>query len=76
MQQVASLHLPVPAFFFILAGVFEGAGGVALVLGVYARVAAVALALFTLFRLARLCQVLVVQGTSGSSHDYEKHFRR
>jgi putative oxidoreductase len=49
VQQVASLHLPVPAFFLVLTGVFEGAGGVALVLGVYARVAAAALALFTLF---------------------------
>jgi putative oxidoreductase len=49
VQQVASLHLPVPALFLVLTGVFEGAGGVALVLGVYARVAAGALALFTLF---------------------------
>jgi putative oxidoreductase len=49
VQQVASLHLPVPAFLLVLAGVFEGATGVALVLGVYARVAAGALALFTVF---------------------------
>jgi putative oxidoreductase len=49
VQQVASLHLPVPVFFLVLTGVFEGAGGVALVLGVYARVAAGALALFTAF---------------------------
>lgn len=49
VQQVASLHLPVPAFFLVLTGVFEGAGGVALVLGVYVRVAAGALALFTAF---------------------------
>jgi putative oxidoreductase len=49
MQQVASLHLPVPAFFLVLTGVFEGAGGAALVLGVYARIAAGALALFTVF---------------------------
>jgi len=49
VQQVASLHLPVPALFLVLTGVFEGAGGVALVLGVYARVAAGALALFTAF---------------------------
>jgi len=49
VQQVASLHLPVPAFFLVLTGILEGAGGVALVLGVYARVAAGALALFTLF---------------------------
>src|ERR1700688_3771877 len=49
VQQVASLHLPVPAFFLVLTGVFEGAGGVALVWGVYARVAAGALALFTTF---------------------------
>jgi putative oxidoreductase len=49
MQQVASLHLPVTAFFLVVTGVFEGAGGVALVLGVYARVAAGALALFTAF---------------------------
>ena len=49
IQQVASLHLPVPAFFLVLTGVFEGPGGVALVLGVYARVAAGALALFTVF---------------------------
>jgi putative oxidoreductase len=49
VQQVASLHLPVPAFFLVLTGVFEGAGGVALVLGMYARVAAGALALFTAF---------------------------
>ena len=27
LQQVASLHLPVPAFFLVLTGVFEGAGG-------------------------------------------------
>ena len=49
VQQVASLHLPLPAFFLVLTGVFEWAGGVALVLGVYARVAAGALALFTVF---------------------------
>jgi len=49
VQQVASLHLPVPAFFLVLTGVFEGAGGIALVLGVYTRVAAGALALFTAF---------------------------
>jgi putative oxidoreductase len=49
VQQVASLHLPVPAFFLVITGVFEGAGGVALVLGVYARVAAGALALFIVF---------------------------
>ena len=49
VQQVASLHLPAPAFFLVLTGVFEGAGGVALVLGVYARVAAGALALFIVF---------------------------
>jgi putative oxidoreductase len=49
VQQVASLHLPVPTLFLALTGVFEGAGGVALVLGVYARVAAGALALFTTF---------------------------
>ena len=49
VQRVASLHLPVPAFFLVLTGVFEGAGGAALVLGVYARVAAGALALFTVF---------------------------
>lgn len=49
VQQVASLHLPVPAYFLVLTGVFEAAGGVALVLGVYARVAAGALALFTVF---------------------------
>ena len=49
VQQVASLHLPVPALFLMLTGVFEAAGGVALVLGVYARVAAGALALFTTF---------------------------
>jgi putative oxidoreductase len=49
VQQVASLHLPVPAFVLVLAGVLEGAGGFALVLGVYARVAAGALALFTVF---------------------------
>jgi uncharacterized membrane protein YphA (DoxX/SURF4 family) len=36
-------------FFLVLTGVFEGAGGAALVLGVYARVAAGALALFTVF---------------------------
>src|SRR4030095_13259512 len=35
--------------FLILTGVFEGAGGAALVLGVYARVAAVAVAVFTVF---------------------------
>ena len=35
--------------FLVLTGVFEAAGGVALVLGVYARVAAGALALFTAF---------------------------
>jgi hypothetical protein len=75
VQQVASLHLSVPAFFLILTGVFEGAGGVALVLGAYARVAAAAGAIHAI-RLARLCQVLVVQGTSGSSHDDEKHLRR
>jgi len=49
VRQVASLHLPVPALFLVLTGVFEAAGGVALVLGVYARVAAGALALFTAF---------------------------
>jgi putative oxidoreductase len=49
VQQVASLHLPVPAFFLVLTGVFEGAAGAALVLGVYARVAAGALALFIVF---------------------------
>jgi putative oxidoreductase len=49
VQQVASLHLPVPAFFLVLTGVFEAAGGVALILGVYARIAAGALALFTAF---------------------------
>jgi putative oxidoreductase len=49
VQQVASLHLPVPAFFLVLTGFLEGAGGVALVLGVYARVSAGALALFTAF---------------------------
>jgi putative oxidoreductase len=49
VQQVASLHLPAPSFFLVLTGVFEGAGGVALVLGVYARVAAGALALFIVF---------------------------
>jgi putative oxidoreductase len=49
VQQVASLHLPVPAFFLVLTGIFEGAGGVALALGVYARLAAGALALFTVF---------------------------
>jgi len=49
VQQVASLHLPVPALFLVLTGVFEGAGGVAPVFGVYTRLAAGALALFTLF---------------------------
>jgi putative oxidoreductase len=49
VQQVASLHLPVPTLFLVLTGVSEGVGGVALVLGLYARVAAGALALFTAF---------------------------
>lgn len=31
IQQVASTHLPVPAFFLVLTGIFEGAAGVALV---------------------------------------------
>jgi putative oxidoreductase len=48
-QQFASLHLPVPAFFLVLTGVFEGAGGAAPALGVYARLAAGALAIFTVF---------------------------
>lgn len=49
MQQVASLHLPVPALFLVITGVCEGAAGIALVLGVYARIAAGGLALFTFF---------------------------
>ena len=49
IQQVASLHLPVPALFLVLTGVFEGSAAVALALGVYARVAAGALAVFTFF---------------------------
>jgi putative oxidoreductase len=49
VQQVASLHLPVPAMFLVLAGIFEGAGGASLVFGLYTRLAAGALAVFTLF---------------------------
>ena len=49
VQQVTSLHLPVPAMFLVVTGVFEAAGGVALVLGLYTRLVAGALAAFTLF---------------------------
>ena len=76
VQQVASLHLPVPALFLVLTGFFEGAGGVALVFGIYTRFAAGAPALFTLFVSLALREVLVVQGATGNSRDDEKHLRR
>ena len=47
--QISSLHLPAPAALERVTGVFEMVGATALVLGVYARVAAVALALFVAF---------------------------
>jgi putative oxidoreductase len=49
MGQISSLHLPAPAALERVTGVFEMVGATALVLGVYARVAAVALALFVAF---------------------------
>ena len=49
MGQIASLHLPAPAALERVTGVFEIAGATALVLGIYARIAAVALALFVAF---------------------------
>jgi len=49
LQQIASLHLPSPAFFALLAGAFEMVGAASLVLGVYARISAIALALFIAF---------------------------
>jgi putative oxidoreductase len=49
MAQISSLHLPAPAALERVTGVFEMVGATALVLGVYARVAAVALALFVAF---------------------------
>lgn len=49
LQQIASLHLPSPKTIERLTGVFEVIAALALVLGIYARVAAVALALFVMF---------------------------
>jgi putative oxidoreductase len=49
MGQIASLHLPAPAAFERVTGLCEMAGAAALVLGIYARIAAVALALFVAF---------------------------
>jgi putative oxidoreductase len=49
MEQIASLHLPAPALLERFTGICELLGATALVLGIYARVAAVALALFVGF---------------------------
>ena len=49
MEQIASLHLPAPAALERVTGLCEMAGAAALVLGIYARIAAVALALFVAF---------------------------
>jgi putative oxidoreductase len=49
MGQISSLHLPAPATLERVTGVFEIVGATALILGVYARIAAVALALFVAF---------------------------
>jgi putative oxidoreductase len=49
MEQIAALHLPAPALLERFTGICELLGATALVLGVYARVAAVALALFVGF---------------------------
>lgn len=49
MEQVASLHLPVPAVLMRLTGAFELAGALALGLGLYSRIAAIGLALFLAF---------------------------
>ncbi|XAH22140.1 DoxX family protein [Xylophilus sp. GW821-FHT01B05] len=49
LQQIASLHLPAPAFFAVLVGIFEMVGAASLVLGAYARISAMALALFIAF---------------------------
>jgi putative oxidoreductase len=49
LQQIASLRLPFPKTIERLTGMFEIVAALALVIGVYARVAAVALALFMAF---------------------------
>jgi len=46
VQVIANLHMPVPATLLLLVGVFETAGVLALVLGVYSRAASALLALF------------------------------
>lgn len=64
------------AIFLVLTGVLEGAGGVALVLGVYARVAAGALALFTVFVSVVFVRFWSFKGPTGNAHDAEKYFHR
>ena len=49
MEQIATLHLPAPALLERFTGICELLGATALVLGVYARAAAVASALFVGF---------------------------
>jgi len=49
MEQIASLHLPAPALIERLTGACELIGATSLVLGLYARVAAMALVLFVGF---------------------------
>jgi putative oxidoreductase len=49
MELIATLHLPAPAVLLRLTGICLLLGAAALILGVYARVAAVALALFVGF---------------------------
>ena len=46
VQVIANLHMPVPAMLLVLVGVFETAGALALVLGVYVQAASALLALF------------------------------
>lgn len=48
VQVVANLHIPAPAAVLVLVGIFEALGVIALVFGIYARIAAVLLMAFML----------------------------
>lgn len=75
VQQVASLHLPVPALFRYSRASLKGREE-SHWFWACTRSCGRSAGTIHAFRLARLCQVLVVQRTTGNAHDDEEHLCR